>query len=64
MINLNEVGIATGTGTIAGHTRALYVGSDIKGIIPVSFGTNTEIIRLCGRGVDYRQTLLAGGQRS
>jgi hypothetical protein len=33
MINLNEVGIATGTGTIAGHTRALYVGSDIKGVI-------------------------------
>jgi hypothetical protein len=64
MINLNEVGIATGTGTIAGHTRALYVGSDIKGIIPVGFGTNTEIIRLCGRGVDYRQTLRAGGQWS
>ena len=64
MINLNEVGIATGIGTIAGHTRALYVGSDIKGIIPVGFGTNTEIIRLCGRDVHYRQTLRAGGQRS
>ena len=64
MINLNEVGIATCTGTIAGDTRALHVGSDIKTIILVSFGTNTEIIRLGGRGVDYRQTLRAGGQRS
>ena len=64
MINLNEVGIATGTGTIASDTRALHVGSDIKAIILVSFGTNTDIIRLCGRDVHYRQTLLAGGQRS